>query len=108
MSDGKPRTASEIEQAIGSRCGGIIYNLYQKGVLWATDIKYFIMAMSYKGGGKWKRPHGKQRWYLLPEKEQKTPLSKEVSYLERDETGRKNVDKTELMVFKPYSREKRK
>ena len=63
MKDYKTRTLNEIEEIIGSRCSSSVTHLYQKGMLYATDIKYYMKALTYKGGGRRKRPHGRQRWY---------------------------------------------
>jgi hypothetical protein len=107
MRDYKPRTLREIEEAIGEKCSSSVTNLYQKGLLLATDIKYYMKALTYKGGGRWKRPHGRMRWYLLPKEDEEPPITREVTYEERDSTGRKNIVKTELMQFKPYTEEAR-
>jgi len=107
MRDYKPRTLREIEEAVGARCSSSVTDLYQKKLLLATDIKYYMKALAYKGGGRWKRPHGRQRWYLLPKEDEEPPITREVTYEERDLTGRKNIVKTELMQFKPYAEEAR-
>jgi len=88
MKDCKPRTLNEIKEVIGSKCSSSVTHLYQRGMLYATDIKYYMKALTYKGGGRWKRPHGRQRWYLLPKEAEEPPITKEITYEERDETGR--------------------
>jgi len=82
MKDNQPRTLKEIEEVIGSRCSSSVTDLYQKGMLCATDIKYYMKALTYKGGGKWKRPHGRQRWYLLPREDEEQPITGDISYSE--------------------------
>ncbi len=106
MSDNKPRSLPEIQEAIGEKCNSSVFNLYEKGILWATDIKYFMHAIAYKGGGKWKRPHGRQRWYVIPRDGERQPITREITYLQRDPSGRNNIEKTELMVFSKFSRKK--
>jgi len=107
MRDYKPRTLREIEETVGAKCSSSVTNLYQKGLLLATDIKYYMKVLAYKGGGRWKRPHGRRRWYLLPKEEEEPPITREVTYEERDSSGRKNVTRTELMQFKPYAEQAR-
>lgn len=106
MSDNKPRSLPEIQKTIGEKCNSSVFNLYEKGILWATDIKYFMHAIAYKGGGKWKRPHGRQRWYLIPKEDEKQPVTRQITYLQRDRSERNNIEKTETMVFAKFSRKK--
>jgi len=46
MKDYKPRTLNEIEEVIGSRCSSSVTHLYQKGMLYARDIKYYMKALT--------------------------------------------------------------
>lgn len=106
MRDGEPRTLKEIEDAVGVGCSSSVTYLFQKGVLLASPVRYFSKAIEYKGGGRWKRPHGRRRWYLLPKEGEEPPFTRRVSFEESDATGRKNIARTERLVFKPFSEQK--
>ena len=53
MSDNRPRSLPEIQKEVGEKCNSSVFNLYEKGILSATDIKYFMHAIAYKGGLKY-------------------------------------------------------